>query len=518
MVESSNVESPETAKAIPNAAIMTMDRHALCAYAKARHDIDLDPGLSTKKLRAALLALDGQAGAVIDEALDHEPTHPDSADDPPIFDEFQAQPPGKGRRSKRFKRRLASMLRHWALIYSTNTVWDGEYRQVVKADHLKLSATPELFKAWLHHPERRMISPNQLVFEPGGNVGAGEINIFNGWPLQPDPSKSCVLLVRLLYELCGEDDQLFDWVARWLAYPLQHPGAKMATAIVVHGEEGTGKNLFFDTVGQIYGEYGDVIGQEQTESSFNDWASGKLFMIANEVVSHQELRHLKGRLKHLITGATIQVNGKNMPLRREANHINLIFLSNELLPVVLDCSDRRYTVIWTDRVMRPDAIAETVAEIAAGGAAGLYHWLLNYQLDDFNAHTKPYDNEARRDLIRMGMSPAERFYADWKAGDTEMDYASCKAQQLYQGFKMWCADRGERYVSAENVFCKSISRHVTKRRREITDVDLKQRNPTLYLVGDDERGEADRAVLERRIQQFQEALDAMSRKYNRTKP
>ena len=30
------------------------------------------------------------------------------------------------------------------------------------------------------------------------------------------------------------------WVLRWLAYPLQHPGAKMRTAMVVHGDEGSG--------------------------------------------------------------------------------------------------------------------------------------------------------------------------------------------------------------------------------------------------------------------------------------
>ena len=69
--------------------------------------------------------------------------------------------------------------------------------------------------------------------------------------------------------------------------PIQHPGAKLKSTIVVHGPQGTGKNLFFEALMRIYGEYGDVIDQSAVEDKFNDWASRKLFMIADEVVAHQ---------------------------------------------------------------------------------------------------------------------------------------------------------------------------------------------------------------------------------------
>ena len=38
------------------------------------------------------------------------------------------------------------------------------------------------------------------------------------------------------------------WVLKWLAYPIQHPGAKMRTALVLHGPQGTGKNMFFEAI------------------------------------------------------------------------------------------------------------------------------------------------------------------------------------------------------------------------------------------------------------------------------
>ena len=57
-------------------------------------------------------------------------------------------------------------------------------------------------------------------------------------------SGSCECLVDLLMYLCGAEDDpggLADWVLDWLAYPLQNPGAKMQTALLVHGPGALGQ-------------------------------------------------------------------------------------------------------------------------------------------------------------------------------------------------------------------------------------------------------------------------------------
>ena len=46
----------------------------------------------------------------------------------------------------------------------------------------------------------------------------------------------------------SDPEALYQWVLRWLAYPIQHPGAKMQTTIVIHGPQGTGKNMFFEAI------------------------------------------------------------------------------------------------------------------------------------------------------------------------------------------------------------------------------------------------------------------------------
>jgi hypothetical protein len=227
------------------------------------------------------------------------------------------------------------------------------------------------------------------------------VNLFYGMPMKPDPEKSCAEILELLLYLCGDEEAVFEWVLKWIAYPLQHPGAKMQTAIVMHGEEGAGKNLFWEVVRTIYGPYGSVITQNELESQFNTWATRKLFMIANEVVSRSELREHKGRLKNYITEKELQINEKLLPLRTEENHMNFVFLSNETQPLALDRTDRRYLVLWTPPAKPPDFYAKVGAELEGGGAAALYAYLMALDLADFSPHAKPIMTQAKRNLIEI---------------------------------------------------------------------------------------------------------------------
>lgn len=130
-----------------------------------------------------------------------------------------------------------------------------------------------------------------IVFDPTETPSPAErgptatVNLFSGWKMTPKEG-NCIQIKTLLLHLVDGNDDMFTWIARWLAYPLRNPGAKMETSIIMHGDEGSGKNFFFEKVIKaIYGEYGYVIGNQQLEAPFNDWASMKLFMVADEVVS-----------------------------------------------------------------------------------------------------------------------------------------------------------------------------------------------------------------------------------------
>jgi len=361
--------------------------------------------------------------------------------------------PGKAEKAGVPPDELKFLLEHLVMLYgATVTIWDASYRQIVKPESLELVYGPAA-AVWKKHPQRKVVRNADLVFSPSGKLEPGQVNMFEGLPIKPDGRKSCGRLVSLLYSLCGEDDGLFEWVSRWLAFPLQNPGAKMHTALIFHGRlEGTGKTLFFSAIREIYGRFSTVIGQHQLNSPYSAWMSNKLFALAEEVLTQQEKKLQKGYIKHLVSNDVLQIEEKFLPLREERNMCQFVFLSNEIQPMALDEFDRRYTVGYCDNILPKEDYVAIKAEIEQGGAAALYQWLLDVDLADFSVAAKPFDNTARRRLITLGLTPERKFIQLWRMGLLDAPYCSCLADDLYQAFRAFCRVTGERFIQSQTAF------------------------------------------------------------------
>ena len=343
----------------------------------------------------------------------------------------------------------------YSLVYGgKGTFFDHqEHALVPKSDVLDL-LQDHAWREWKTRPNRRVVRLSEIGFDPTESDPNIRCNLWGGWPTVPAKG-TCSVLLELLEHLCsGENNarDLFAWVLRWLAYPIQHPGAKMKTALVLHGPQGVGKNLFFEAVMAIYGHYGRIVDQAAIEDKFNDWASRKLFLIGDEVVARQELFHVKNKLKGFVTGTWIRINPKNVAAHDEANHVNVVFLSNERQPLVLDRDDRRYAVIWTPEQLSRDFYNEVSAELKAGGVAALHDFLLNLDLGDFKPHTLPPMTAAKTDLIALSLDSIERFLHEWTAGETEYPVCPCLSMDLYAAYLRWCRNNGVQRPRESNQF------------------------------------------------------------------
>ena len=75
----------------------------------------------------------------------------------------------------------------------------------------------------------------------------------------------------------------------------------------------------------------------------------------------------QNKLKALVTGDNIRINPKNVTPHDEKNHVNLVFLSNEIQPLLLGPNDRRYAVIKTPDSLDPDVIAAVLRRMINAG-------------------------------------------------------------------------------------------------------------------------------------------------------
>lgn len=417
---------------------------------------------------------------------------------------------------------LDELLERYALVYGQGgTVFDHQEHCLVALSDMRDACTSrELHRTWAEHPGKQMVRVTEVGFDPACTDSDIYCNLWAGWPTTPKSGR-CEYLLDLLHYMCAGDpnpETLYQWVLRWLALPIQKPGAKLKTTLVIHGPQGTGKNMFFEAIMAIYGRYGRVIDQTAIEDKFNDWASRRLFLIADEVVARSDLYHVKNKLKAFITGDWIRINPKNMAAYDERNHVNLVFLSNEAMPVVLEEDDRRHAVIWTPEKLSADFYKGVYAEIEAGGVAALHHHLLHLDLGEFTESSHPPMTDAKRELIGLSIDSPSRFVLAFEAGDVSGFPARnapklltpATAQDLYELYTIWCRSVGLKSLNQPRFANALMRKHGAKVERKRYDAGTGTRGPhsITYMPGGHELppGESESIWLGIRIDVFRTAL------------
>ena len=379
----------------------------------------------------------------------------------------------EARKKKKLLAQVDALAKRFSLIYSTDTAWDAAEEMIVKVQAMRLTFGREPVNLWLARPSRRLVMPRDLVFEPGMKVEPHQINMFSGLDLDPTPctTDDVAPMLNLLRHLCSESstsaddvDALVHWLLCWQALPLQRLGTKMQTACIFHGAQGTGKNLYWDMWRDLFGDCGITVGQIEIEDKFNGWISRKLAIIGDEVATRAEMYHNKNRLKLVVTQETkFPIRGMMQETRWESNHANVVFLSNESQPLLLEERDRRYMVVYTP--LEADVgVYEAVRDFRRSGGLGKWlHYLQHYELGDFNAHAKPPMTQAKLDLIELGWRGPERFAFEWLEGYLELPVRVCSAEQLYRAFRRWCDVTGEKWTAQQAIFTRSVERWVKER-------------------------------------------------------
>jgi hypothetical protein len=176
------------------------------------------------------------------------------------------------------------------------------------------------------------------------------------------------------------------------------------------------------------------------------------------------MTHQGGYIRNLITEPEIQINPKFQDQREEANQMNIVFLANAIQPLLLNLNDRRCFVIRTPPA-RPDEFYRAVgAEIAKGGVAAFYDYLMALDLGDFSEHAKPPMTEAKRALIELGMPTPQLFWLELKEGLLGIPYGPALATDLYQAYSAWCRrngykmPEGMKYFSPNFMMMNGVSR------------------------------------------------------------
>jgi hypothetical protein len=264
-------------------------------------------------------------------------------------------------------------------------------------------------RAWLEWPARGEL--RKFTFMPGQRqvTEKSEFNRWPGWGCEPRKGDVSPWRQLLDHLFAGAPEER-QWLERWLAYPLQHPGSKMYTSAVVWGvKTGTGKSLIGYTMKRIYGRTFTEIGDRELQDDRKEWAVDKCFVLGDDVTGHEQ-RNLSDRLKKMITQESMRVDIKFLPSYEVPDFINYYFTSNHPDAFFLEDDDRRMFVHEVKCAPLPPEFYDRYRVwLEGGGAEALFHHLMTLDLGDMRAQGRAPATEAKRRMAEDGMSELGRW-------------------------------------------------------------------------------------------------------------
>jgi len=296
-------------------------------------------------------------------------------------------------------------------LFTSNSLTTGTFasrrHSVTIDDKMKYVNT---FSEWSKWPQRRTHS--KLVYEPGQKLVAEDnsLNVWQGWGCEPKEGDVAIWHEFIDY-LFSEDEDFKKWFIQWIAYPLQHPGTKLYTSVLLHGmEQGTGKSILGYIIGKIYGDNFGVISQEDMHGTFNEWSVNKQFLMGEELTGTDRRRDAD-RIKNLITREHVTVNAKFQPSYSVRDCINYLLNSNHPDAQFLEDKDRRAAVYEVNKEPKSAKFYKDLGKWKDGdGPSALFYYLLNeVDISKFDPNGKAPLTVAKQEMIDMSRSDLDAF-------------------------------------------------------------------------------------------------------------
>ena len=217
--------------------------------------------------------------------------------------------------------------------------------------------------------------------------------------------------------IANNNEEIYKYILIWIASVLQKPNFKTETALVILGNQGTGKNIFTNVICKLMARYANenVTNIESIVGKFNAILENKKLLVLNELQSIDMNKYLNSdALKSVITDKKININQKNEPERLSENVANFIMVSNNNVPIKIEGTDRRYMVTKTSDKHRGDFkyFDNLCDSFTTEFYENLFTFFMKLDVRNYNLREIP-DTEAKELIKEASMSSYELFAREY---------------------------------------------------------------------------------------------------------
>jgi len=220
---------------------------------------------------------------------------------------------------------------------------------------------------------------------------------------------------------CNEQQNLFDYVTKWMAHLVQRPYKTGVALLVYSREQGVGKSMLAewfakDVIGR--NNYTTVGDMNDLLSRFNGCLENKILTLIDEVGGHGSIWRDEAKLKKLITQPDYQIELKGQEKRHVDDFNNYIFTTNCETPIKIEGTDRRYCVLQCSAKYRSQGLQyfRPLSNQMNDRDCSLhfFHWLTQMPLetDDylFNACFELPNTDLKKQMVEITMGNVDTWF------------------------------------------------------------------------------------------------------------
>lgn len=331
---------------------------------------------------------------------------------------------------------------------------------------------------WLASEERRTYLDGIGLFPDGDKPGF--FNTWRGFTVKPEEGDCGLTLEHIKDVICCGDEFAYNWLVDWLADAVQDPANPKGCAVVMKGQEGTGKGTLANLMCEIFGYHGrHLIDDSHLTSNFNAHMIDALMVFADEITWGGN-KKTAGKLKGMVTERYLLGERKGVDVVPYRNMVHLMIASNEDWVIPAGPQSRRWFVLEVDHSRRGDKeyFDNIIGQLESGGKEAFLKFLLEREIE--NDLTKAPSTEAlveqrarqsqnnpmvmwwSRILERGKMPPTSTNTTD----DPWPEYAD--RVDLYEHYETWCISRGYGRI-IQTVFYRTMEEYGLESVRSSTD-------------------------------------------------
>jgi len=209
-------------------------------------------------------------------------------------------------------------------------------------------------------------------------VKAGVENYWNNWrPSTLAPAEGNIdPFLEHVSSLCDGEQESISTLLGFMSHAVKKPEEKVRWMPILIGGQGSGKSTLCDIMGRLVGMHNySAIAAADMLGNWTSLLENKLLVAIEEMrISHStQTKALANALKEKVTNDKVTVKRKYINEYQIDNVTRFIGLSNHLVPIEIEASDRRYYVIVSANAVRNSGV--TVSDSTKGWIVGYHDWL-----------------------------------------------------------------------------------------------------------------------------------------------